>query len=768
MTQVVQAACPGCQQVLRIPREWVEQAMRCKHCGLIFQARARAIPVQQPPRPAALTPTRVPVAQPVNLARTPLPPSRKLPQASPAVPVAVGVAAPPTAVPASSPFAQLESSSPQCPAPAAPRRPRGSGWLGALLALCILGVAVGLTVVAWSHLSRITDTLQQVVRLPEKREARAETPARQPAEAAPPKPVDTAPAKIEKPPVKPPEKTSPKPEGPQRPVTPPVKPPKQPEPPVVRPVNEPPATGKFPRRALLLSVSNYLYFNPVSYGSFSTQQIDVHNLANQLNKGLEIPLDQVVELSDATPAPGGKRGKGARVGAVAPVKSVIEQTVTDFLTTSRPQDRILVLFIGHAVEMDGEVFLVPIEGERDNKESLLPLKWLYDKLAACRARQKILIMDVCRFDPSRGFERPGSGGPDAKVEGAMTAKIDEALKNPPPGVQLWSSCVAEQQSLEYENTGVFLEGLYRLSARGIDGMSQRRDGSIPIERLVEPVNKWMADKLGPYKKTQTSRLVGKEPEEGAPYDPAEPLPGKVVPKAVVAGADAADVNQVRDLLGEIDLPPIKIGKDETPLRAEGMPPFPARVLDAYKESGNADTELRKTLKAAVQVLAKVPSVNLKETWDYPADENRQKVMITDHQKKEVAGIMRELDEAMADLKKAATPEARAKEPRRWQAHGDFIMARLDEELAYLNEYQGLLGQMKKELPAIDRKVQNGWRVASQLSLSDSTAKKLAGEAKKILERIAKDYPNTPWQVLAKRDRMTALGMEWQAVRLDQR
>jgi hypothetical protein len=751
MAQVVQAVCPGCRQVLRIPAAWVDQPMKCKHCGLIFRARTKAAPTAPAPRP------QVPVAIPVSLARTPLPPVRKAPVA---VPVASPAAAVQTAPPGGNPFGQLDFNTASSPSPGGRRRRSGGGcWVGAVLACCILAVAVGVTVVGWPYLSHLANSLPDVA-------ATLNNPDGPEHKAPPVRPVtDTAPrrvtatAKEETPPARSSEPARPRVRD-SAPARPPVATSKSTPP----PPPPPPATGKFPRRALLISVNNYLYFNPVTYGSLSENTRDVHTLVNQLNKGLDIPVDQVVELSDATPDPT-RRGRPPRIGAVAPTRSVLAQTITDFLQTARAQDRIVLLFAGHAVEMDGEVFLVPIEAERDRKESLLPLKFLYDQLAACKARQKVLIVDVCRFDPSRGFERPGSGSPDGKVEGAMSAKIDEALKNPPAGVQLWSSCVLDQHSLEYENNSVFLESLWVEAAKGIDGVIQRRGDSMPIERLVEAVNKRMAARLAPYNKTQTSRLVGKEPEEGAAYNPSEPVPPRVEPKLPAALAETYPVGEVRKLLTEVDLPPIKATKNETPLQAEAMPPFPAKVMEAYKENDSKDTPLREAIKAGVAALGKTRTMHLLEEERYPADENRRKAELTDHQKRDVAGGMRELQEAFDDLKKAGTPEARAAEPRRWQAHYDFVLVRLEEELAYLNEYQGLLGQMKKELPAIDKKVQNGWRVASQSSLSDSTAKKLANEVKKHLEKIVKDYPNTPWEVLAKRDKLTALGMEWQAAKL---
>ena len=126
----------------------------------------------------------------------------------------------------------------------------------------------------------------------------------------------------------------------------------------------------------------------------------------------------------------------------APIKPIVEQTIERFLATSRRQDRIVIVFVGHAVDLDDQSYLVPLEGELAVKETLIPLKWLYDRLATCPARQKLLVMDVCREDTARGEERPGSG--------PMGPKLDAALANPPAGVQVLTACVAKQFSHEYD------------------------------------------------------------------------------------------------------------------------------------------------------------------------------------------------------------------------------------------------------------------------------------------------------------------------------
>jgi hypothetical protein len=35
----------------------------------------------------------------------------------------------------------------------------------------------------------------------------------------------------------------------------------------------------------------------------------------------------------------------------------------------------------------------------------------------------------------------------------------------------------------------------------------------------------------------------------------------------------------------------------------------------------------------------------------------------------------------------------------------------------------------------------------------------------LLEKLAKDHPNTPWEVLAKREALANLGLEWQSTKV---
>ena len=97
----------------------------------------------------------------------------------------------------------------------------------------------------------------------------------------------------------------------------------------------------------------------------------------------------------------------------------------------------MILFAGHTLELTKEVeekktdkkekddkeskteekkefYLVPMEGNKDEANSLISLSWLFDKLSKCRAKQKLLILDVCRYPHTRGL----MAGPDRRNERA--------------------------------------------------------------------------------------------------------------------------------------------------------------------------------------------------------------------------------------------------------------------------------------------------------------------------------------------------------------
>jgi hypothetical protein len=512
----------------------------------------------------------------------------------------------------------------------------------------------------------------------------------------------------------------------------------------------PKLAGPLPRRALAVSINDYLFANPINFGMPLPGSNNVRTLLERFSQpaSLHIPGTQVGLLSDGAPE---------RM-AQAPTAEVIRATVARFLDTSRAQDRILLLLIGHVVEIENEPMLIAIDGAPDSKDEAIPLKWFYEQLSACKARQKVLILDTCRLDPSKGMERPGSG--------PMGAKLDAMLKEPPPGVQVWTACVAEQYSYEFEGgdigNGLFLDALAEEVANVSRGKIQKPDDPLPLERLVEGVNARMKGVLGPLGKVQTSRLAGSEAEGGAEPDPKEPMPPKPQPViAVGRPGEKADLTAVRSILKDISFPPLKVAKDTKPLTAESLPPIPADALKDYADEGEA-TPLRAEVQKARALLNSIASNQLNDNYVAEAEKPLKDKVRADQKK--VAKIIGDLMEASEALKAVAGD--RKKESKRWQATYDYVSARMDAQLAYLNEYETVLGQILKGLAAPDPKLYRGWRLASQYDpqTGDRDAKKYAGESRKKLDKIIQAYPNTPWAIMARRDRASGLGLEWQPMK----
>jgi hypothetical protein len=361
------------------------------------------------------------------------------------------------------------------------------------------------------------------------------------------------------------------------------------------------------------------------------------------------------------------------------------------------------------------------------------------------------------------------------------------MTSPPAGVQVWSACVEKQPSYETEThpAGVFLDELSGALGAGLSNKIQRPEEPLPLERYVEAVNRRMQKELEPLRLVQVSRLTGQEPEGGAPYDPNEPPPPP--PSLGTALAHKDDRERIRQVLDEVGTPPVKVSPDDFGVNYEVLPPFAPAALKRYDGAGgDPNSKVRKAVRKArallwaiypgtpprdlAEAVRKVRqglTVNLhvlQEGYRAPAAaaENRFKQQVL-RDEENVARLMLHLNEMRDELKAAG--ENRDQETRHWQANYDFMLARLEAQIAYLYEYQSMLGSIRKEFPARDPGVHGGWKLAARRDLQgDATGKRLARSSRKILDQLAKDHAGTPWEVLAKREKLTALGLEWQPTR----
>src|SRR5205814_1253559 len=112
-----------------------------------------------------------------------------------------------------------------------------------------------------------------------------------------------------------------------------------------------PYAGAFPRRALVVSVHNYLFANPLTVGDPTPAGRNIRTFIGRLSQttGFRISPNQTAYLSDAARPP--------RFQNQSPVKGAIENTISEFLKTSRAQDRVVLMFIGHGIEIEDEAYL---------------------------------------------------------------------------------------------------------------------------------------------------------------------------------------------------------------------------------------------------------------------------------------------------------------------------------------------------------------------------------------------------------------------------
>ena len=719
MSEIVKATCPECKRAIRVPAEWAGKKVRCRHCG------------------AAIRPVVDSVATAPTVGSSQAPPVSS-PSKSPAPKTPPTVVPPVTSSPIVTPPANSSSKSPsqKVPLPVeaddspepiirlTPRPPKSRAlkWIraGVTAGLAILGVV--LVVLNWDHFQLLGQNVRDAI------EERADLNK---------SPKDSSPPKAD-----------------------PVK--------VAGPV--------FPRRLLAIFPSQYLYANRVSPGTFDRS---FASLLQKLSYGFHIDTSQMLVLSDEateTSSIGSKTDKNKPKPALAvasftkilPTRALVEKACAEFLTTSRPQDRVLILFIGHIVTLDDKNFLAGLDGDLSDKSTLISLDWLYEKLAQCKARQKVLVVDTCRLDPGRGIDRPASG--------PMSAALAGALEKPPAGVEVWAPCHAEQYSFEVDGQSVFLEKLCEALESGSWVAGDKPENELPLSAIRETVQAKLNKELSKSLKVKQATLwAGKPPEQAAGYDAQESVPEPMKLTEAQPPGPPADPKAVRQILSELKLPPIQASlADEEKLDIDGAVYFARDKLTPYLPDYQSLDEIRRQaakfpLRVAVLDTLKFlenefgagrTSGALRQFYPAAGDQDAKNRILTEQKKP--AQVLLRLQEQRAKLEKAG--EAREEEKsKRWQANFDYTLAELLARIAFMEEYNLMLGRIRKdELPELEKGVDEGWRLVPREKVqSPKDVRDLATQSHKLFVKVAKDHAGTPWEVLARRAAGASLGLQWQ-------
>ncbi|HKA06816.1 MAG TPA: hypothetical protein VKD71_06125, partial [Gemmataceae bacterium] len=425
------------------------------------------------------------------------------------------------------------------------------------------------------------------------------------------------------------------------------------------------------------------------------------------------------------------------------------------------------------------IYIVPMEGDLDEVESLIPLKWLYQKLGACKAQEKVMIWDVCRFHPERGIERPHPG--------PMTEAIEKTLHDPPDGVSVITSCSKGEYSMELDSfkyagfsvqgvkgSGIDLFGSFFVSlfhgaskagALAPDKKIPVPADDLPVERMTtwmqENVTEAVREKFGG--RTQTVKATLKRGSTVA-FNPAETMPSRF---QFPVPPPSADPKAVMAIVREVQLPPVKSFREDVQAPSiSDVLPFSEDTLKPYLsgelKSTDKPNEFQKAILEAVEEMRSLRQAgsganSLPESFGgETSDRAKEGLRKVQEIPARVEAILQDhLDklEAMSDQKE--------KQPKRWQVHYDYIVAQLKLRICYVNQYNLALANVRSgKLPDL-AEGQNGYRLTAETTLDKNTPpnyKEMFNDARKSLAELSKENPNTPWALLAKSDRTVAIGL----------
>jgi hypothetical protein len=510
------------------------------------------------------------------------------------------------------------------------------------------------------------------------------------------------------------------------------------------------------RRALVIAIHDYLYANPVGSGSQSADAYGCQGFAENLARALHVPGDQLSLVSDT-----GMEGQ-------PPLRRAVERAIVDCLSACQPGSRVVVAFSGHATALGSEGYLVPVEGELTRSETLIPLEWVYRELDRCRARQKVLLLDICHYNPARGQTRPDSG--------PLSDALASILRAPPKGVIVWVSCSPGQRSNANAEMpqGAFRDAVASVSADFEPGKTDAMTEPFPMELLKKRVNDAMARRLHTVSLNQESILCGQSEDKTTT--------GRDDARGQSSVFVESFVRRVVDELGCPPLYPLTLDEGEPKLDASL---FDEAALRDYVAEGDPSSRLHKAVHNARVALWVDSTSAVPERLAEEVHQNRknqgprlvpvQAILLAPANdvgafadrvlniEKDMARIMRSLNMAREGLEDVAS--LRDSEPKRWRANYDYTLAHLEAQMASIYGCQATLGQMRKEPSPLDVRNYKGWRLGrTGQAVGDGSGLRLGSQARDKFRRIETDYPGTPWSILAKRERLSSFSFEWQPAR----
>jgi hypothetical protein len=546
------------------------------------------------------------------------------------------------------------------------------------------------------------------------------------------------------------------------------------------------ATGPLPRRMLAVSITKYLYCNPLTGGKSRNGSSEFYEAVKALAFRWDIPdakdNNQLFVLTDAD-------GKLPPTAAHRPMlKPLVADAVAQFCATSRPQDRVVLYFGGHAVAKDGKAYLVPTDGDLNEPDTLLPLEEVWAKLKACPAQQKVVLFDVCRLSSDDNAVRPGSE--------PMTEELEKLLHSPPDGVEVVTSCSAGQTAAEFRTAadadtpqGSAFLGALRVAARKAKSSKPNPADPLPVAAWVEGAQARLADLLGKERPSTVKASGSPGPAvEAKAEEPAKRFEFAAPPK----GADLKDVKAVFALL---DTPPLLGPPPPEADAADAVVVFPEQAMKEFAPDGSVDEVLAAAkplndriidiskaqwdaLKHPTRVAAVKALQQVRTRWSALADPKADSVLFdglsgkaNDELKKRIEKQQIPISELILDLEETANKltelqeQAGKDESKFWRATFRYALAQVKLRWAFASEAILLTGNIRTD--SLPDGVDRGLRLVQVPKMKSKKEVSAAGkEAVALLDELAKEAKGTPWEVEAKQWRGVSLGLEWRAKKAD--
>jgi len=240
------------------------------------------------------------------------------------------------------------------------------------------------------------------------------------------------------------------------------------------PAHKPESPGE--SLALIIGIDGY-----EAMGKLTVCRNDAKALAFTLVEGAGYSAKKVILMTDDS---GEEENR--------PTFSRMQRRIEQIAALAAKDDTVLIYFSGHGTTVEGQGYLVPMDGD---EKRAIPLAWVKEKLEQSPAKNRLLILDACHA----GSAAKGVGG----IAPSLTAKST---------VTMLLSCAPEQSSYPDKATGRSI-----FSSFLTDGLAGKADTNgdkkITQTELMEYVRKRMVEWCFKTSKTQTpvaSQSIGKD------------------------------------------------------------------------------------------------------------------------------------------------------------------------------------------------------------------------------------------------------------------